>query len=350
MGFGRFLVFRSVNTLVVLFLTLLVTVLILGPSIDTIVVRGVEQEVRGEIVQNRALVSRFNDPRDLQAFIDGQVQVRLSSLGLNDPFFSPVRIGNLMFKIMTLDFGQSFYLRSYEGSSNVKAIILEALPRTILLFSTATIITAFLGISIGAMVAKKAGSLFDRLTSTFAVVSFSFPLWWVGMLMILAFAYTFPIFPARATPLIPPSDPGYILSLLYHMTLPLITIVLISFGGWAYVVRNLMIGTLQEDYITVARAKGVPESKVLYGHALRSAAPPIITIIALSLSGSLGGAIITEAVFDWPGIGRLYFAAISVLDLPVIVGLTYVLTLVFLLSIFIADILYAYFDPRVKVG
>ncbi|MEK0326638.1 MAG: hypothetical protein QQN63_13150 [Nitrosopumilus sp.] len=85
MGFGRFLVFRSVNTLVVLFFTLLVTVLILGPSIDTIVVRGVEQEVRGEIVQNRALVSGFNDPRDLQAFIDGQVQVRLSSLGLNDP-------------------------------------------------------------------------------------------------------------------------------------------------------------------------------------------------------------------------------------------------------------------------
>jgi len=90
------------------------------------------------------------------------------------------------------------------------------------------------------------------------------------------------------------------------------------------------------------------KKNIIYKHALKNAAPPIITILALSLSGSLGGAIITEAVFDWPGMGRLYFEAISVMDLPIIIGATYVLTVLFLISIFVADLLYGYFDPRVK--
>jgi peptide/nickel transport system permease protein len=132
------------------------------------------------------------------------------------------------------------------------------------------------------------------------------------------------------------------------MTLPLITLVLIGFGSWAYLVRNFLVGILQEDFIIAKRTIGIDEKKILYSHALKNAAPPIITILALSLSGSLGGAIISEAVFDWPGMGRLYYEAISVLDLPVIIGATYVLTAFFLVSIFVADILYGYFDPRVR--
>jgi peptide/nickel transport system permease protein len=134
------------------------------------------------------------------------------------------------------------------------------------------------------------------------------------------------------------------------MTLPLITIVLIGFGSWAYLVRNFVIGVLQEDFVIAKRAVGISEKKILYRHVLKNAAPPIVTVLALSLSGSLGGAIITEAVFDWPGMGRLYFEAINVLDLPVIIGATYVLTAFFLASIFLADILYSYFDPRVRTG
>ena len=182
----------------------------------------------------------------------------------------------------------------------------------------------------------------------FAVVSSSFPVWWIGMLMIFLFAFTYHIFPARATPSILPTEPGYIIALLYHMALPLITIVMIGFGAWAYLVRNFMVGTMQEDFIAAKKAIGINKNKIVYKHALKNAAPPIITILALSLSGSLGGAIITEAVFDWPGMGRLYFEAISVMDLPVIIGATYVLTVLFLISIFVADLLYGYFDPRVK--
>jgi peptide/nickel transport system permease protein len=170
------------------------------------------------------------------------------------------------------------------------------------------------------------------------------------MLMIFLFSFAYQIFPARATPLIPTSDPRYIGSLLYHMTLPLITIVIIGFGSWSYLVRNFIVGIMQEDFIIAKKTMGINQKKIIYTHALKNAAPPIITILALSLSGSLGGAIITEAVFDWPGMGRLYFEAITVMDLPVIIGATYVLTVFFLISIFVADLLYGYFDPRVRTG
>ncbi|MEM4443548.1 MAG: ABC transporter permease, partial [Candidatus Nitrosocaldus sp.] len=132
--------------------------------------------------------------------------------------------------------------------------------------------------------------------------------------------------------------------------LPLLTMILIGFGSWSYIIRNLIIGILAEDFIMAKRAMGIPERSIVYSHAVKNAAPPIVTIVSLSISSSIGGAIISEVVFDWPGIGKLYFDAISVLDLPVIVGLTYITTLVFLISIFVADILYGYFDPRVKVG
>ena len=107
---------------------------------------------------------------------------------------------------------------------------------------------------------------------------------------------------------------------------------------------------MQEDFITAKKTIGIKQERIVYRHALKNAALPITTVIALSLSGSLGGAIITEAVFDWPGMGRLYFEAISVMDLPVIIGSTYVLTVFFLASIFIADLLYGFFDPRIKSG
>ena len=253
-----------------------------------------------------------------------------------------------MYKIILLDFGQATFLTSDSGSSDVKDIILEKLPRTILLFTSATIIISIIGIFVGALSASKIGSIIDRITSSFAIISSSFPVWWIGMLMIFLFAFTYQIFPARATPDIPVSSPEYLGALLYHMALPLITIVMIGFGSWAYLVRNFMVGIMQEDFIMAKKTMGINQSRITYTHALKNAAPPIITILALSLSGSLGGAIITEAVFDWPGMGRLYFEAITVMDLPVIIGATYILTVFFLVSIFIADLLYGYFDPRIR--
>ena len=332
----------------VLMVTLLLTIALVGSNMDVILKQGIIYQVRAEITENSSIAESFDSVKEFEEFVQAQIDQRIKALGLDNPWYSPQRIGFTMYKILILDFGNATFLTSDSGSSNVGEILLEKIPRTVLLFTTATIIISMIGIFLGALSGSKVGSVIDRLTSTFAVISSSFPVWWIGMLMIFLFAFTYHIFPARATPSILPSEPGYVVALLYHMALPLITIVIIGFGSWAYLVRNFMVGTMQEDFITAKKAIGIKKNKIIYRHALKNAAPPIVTILALSLSGSLGGAIITEAVFDWPGMGRLYFEAISVMDLPIIIGATYVLTVLFLISIFIADLLYGYFDPRVK--
>lgn len=332
----------------VLIVTLLLTISLVGSNMDAILKQGVTFQVRAEITDNPAIAEGFSSVEEFEAYVQNQIDQRVTSLGLDEPWYAPQRMGLTMFKILTLDFGHATFLTSDLGSSDVRDIILEKLPRTILLFTTATVIISVIGIFLGALSGSRVGSIIDRITSSFAIISSSFPVWWIGMLMIFVFAFIYQIFPARATPSIPPSDPAYVLALLHHMALPLITIVMIGFGAWAYLVRNFMVGIMQEDFILAKKTMGIRQRRIIYRHALKNAAPPIVTILALSLSGSLGGAIITEAVFDWPGMGRLYFEAITVMDLPVIIGATYVLTVFFLASIFLADILYGYFDPRVR--
>lgn len=346
----RYVATRLVTMFGVLMITLLITIALVGSNMDTILKQGIIFQVRAEVAENRAIADSFSSVEEFENFVQNQIDQKTKLLNLDEPWFSPQRLGITMYKILLLDFGHATFLTSDSGSSDVKDIIFEKLPRTILLFTTATIVISIIGIFLGALSGSKVGSIIDRITSSFAIISSSFPVWWIGMLMIFLFSFTYQIFPARATPDIPSSDPGYIGSLLYHMALPLITIVLIGFGSWAYLVRNFMVGIMQEDFITAKKTIGINQKKIIYRHALKNAAPPIVTILALSLSGSLGGAIITEAVFDWPGMGRLYFEAITVMDLPVIVGSTYILTIFFLVSIFIADLLYGYFDPRVRTG
>jgi len=346
----RYVATRMVTMFGVLMITLLITISLVGSNMDVILKQGIVFQVRAEITENPAIADSFSSVEEFEEFVQNQINQRNKILGLDEPWYSPQRIGFTMYKILLLDFGHATFLTSDSGSSDVKDIIFEKLPRTILLFTTATIIISVIGIFLGALSASKIGSVVDRITSSFAIISSSFPVWWIGMLMIFVFSFTYQIFPARATPDIPSSDPGYIASLLYHMALPLITIVMIGFGSWAYLVRNFMVGIMQEDFIMAKKTIGVNQKKIIYSHALKNAAPPIVTILALSLSGSLGGAIITEAVFDWPGMGRLYFEAITVMDLPVIIGATYILTVFFLVAIFIADLLYGYFDPRVRTG
>jgi peptide/nickel transport system permease protein len=331
---------------IVLFATLVLTLALLGPTMDKILSDAIRYYIVEEVTQGKL---RFANADERQRYIDDRVKHQIETIGLNEPWYSPKRFTNTVLRVMILDLGRSNYMTSDTGSPEVRDIILERLPKTVLLFTTSTLITTVIGLYLGATVASRAGSVWDRLNSGFAVFSNSFPTWWVAMLMIFAFAFVYQIFPARSTPLTPPSDPSYALDLLYHMLLPLITLVLVGFGSWAYIVRYFLIGVLSEDYIAAKRAAGIPERRIMYSHALKNAAPPIVTVIALSLAGSLGGAITVEAVFDWPGMGRLYYEAIGFLDIPIIVGLTYVSTVIFVIAVFATDIIYAYFDPRVKV-
>jgi peptide/nickel transport system permease protein len=332
---------------IVLFSTLILTMALLGSTMDKILLDATRSTVVEETNHSNI---KFQNTQERQNYVDQRIELQIKAIGLDEPWYSPKRFTNTVLKVMVLDLGKSNYLTSESGSANVRDIILEKMPKTILLFTTSTLIITVIGLYLGAFVANRAGSIWDKVNSAFAVFSTSFPVWWVGMLMIFAFAFIYPIFPARATPLTAPSDPAYALDLLYHMVLPLITIVLVGFGSWAYIVRYFVIGILGEDYIIAKRAAGIPQKRILYSHALKNAAPPIITVVALSLATSFGGAITVEAVFGWPGIGSLYYQAIGFFDIPVIIGLTYISTLIFIITVFLTDIVYAYFDPRVKVA
>jgi peptide/nickel transport system permease protein len=333
--------------LIVVFATMVLTLALLGSTMDKILTDTVRFDEINAVNQGKF---HFESPAQRQNYVNTQILVHIRTLGLDKPWYSPDRFSNTLLKLITLDLGRSHFFTSTSGSSSVKDIILEKLPYTVLLFTSSTIIVTLVGVYTGAFVADKSGSIWDKSNTFFAVLTSSFPVWWVGMLMIYAFAFLYPIFPARSTPLTSPSDPYYILDLLYHMTLPLITIVLVSFSASAYIVKYFIVGVLREDFIAAKTTMGLPKKKIVYSHALRNAGPPIITGIALSLTASFGGSIIIEAVFDWPGMGKLYFDAISVMDVPLIIGLTYVFTIIFVVTIFAADIIYAFLDPRVKVG
>ena len=345
MGLGRTLLFRSINMFLVLFSTILITVILLGPTLDKLLVDAIRNQVIDEVNQGTL---KFQNPDERSAYINNQIQFRSKTLGLDQDSFNAQTVIHRVASVMTLDLGKSHFFTSDYGSSNVRDIIIEKVPKTLLLFTTATILVTIIGIFLGTYVAGKEGSWWDKFNSIIAIFSNSFPTWWVAMIMILVFAFTLHIFPARATPLSSPSDANYIFDLLYHMTLPLITLVIVSFGSWSYIVRYFLINILNEDFIYAKRTMGISRRKILYSHALRNAGPPVATAVGLSLASSFGGSIITEAVFDWPGMGKLFYDAIGLLDIPIIIGLTYIGTLIFLVTIFITDIAYTLLDPRVK--
>ena len=170
---------------------------------DIILKQGIVFQVRAEITENPSIAESFSSVNEFEDFIQNQINQRIEVLGLDEPWYSPQRIGVTMYKIMLLDFGHATFLTSDAGSSDVKDILFEKLPRTVLLFTTATIIISIIGIFLGALSSSKIGSSIDRITSSFAIISSSFPVWWIGMLMIFLFAFTWQIFPARATPDIP---------------------------------------------------------------------------------------------------------------------------------------------------
>ena len=166
----------------VLMITLLITIALVGSNMDTILKQGVVFQVRAEITDNPAIAQSFSSVNEFEGFVQNQIDQRIQDLGLDEPWHSPQRIGVTMYKIMLLDFGNATFLTSDEGSSDVKDILFEKLPRTVLLFTTATIIISIIGIFLGAFSSSKVGSTIDRVTSSFAIISSSFPVWWIGMI------------------------------------------------------------------------------------------------------------------------------------------------------------------------
>ncbi|MEA1993921.1 MAG: ABC transporter permease [Euryarchaeota archaeon] len=346
MAYGKYFGLRVLNAILVL----VVVMFIISALFNTVM------EDRQRVTVRETVAAESRDPsiaqmsaKEREEWVKNRIEYYTELYGLDDPYLEKVitRTKNTL----TLKLGVSHKLPAPSGSKKVTDIILGYLPRSILLFTTAAMIYSIIGIFLGLKAAQRAGSSLDKGISVFGLLTRSLPMWWIGMLFILLFAFELDWFPASSYPL--PQYENffqYAGGVLYKMILPLVTIVFVSFGGWAYTSRNLVIGILQEDYIMVARAKGVPERKVIYGHVLRAAAPSIVTLTIFTFLGTLGGAIITESVFNWPGMGRLYWAALQMDEIEVIMGLTLVTVFLYLAGMVLADLIYGYLDPRVKVG
>jgi ABC-type dipeptide/oligopeptide/nickel transport system permease component len=228
--------------------------------------------------------------------------------------------------------------KSYITQRPIIRDIRERFPKTLLLAGSAMFLASVLGITIGVLSARNPGGWFDRLSLGFAYLGISFPVYWVGLILILIFAVTLKW--------LPPSGYGGI----KYLILPALALGSRSIAFLARVTRSAMLDVLGGDFVRTARAKGLNEQTVLVRHALRNALIPIVTVLGLDFGYYLTGSILTETIFSWPGIGRYVVNAIARRDLPAINGSVLFLSVVFVLVNLLTDLAYAKADPRVTYG
>ena len=252
-------------------------------------------------------------------------------LHLDDPLIK--RFGIYLGDIARGDLG-----RSYITDRPISRDIKERFPKTLQLAGAAMLLAAILGISLGILSAAKPGGFADRFALGLAYVGISFPVYWVGLLLILLFAVTLHW--------LPPSGFGGIKFLI----LPALTLGMRSIAFLARMTRSAMLDALNSDFIRTARAKGLHEGMITMRHGFRNALIPVITVLGLDFGAYLTGSILTETIFGWPGIGRYVVNAIARRDLPAIQGSVLFLSTVFVLVNLITDLAYAKADPRVRLG
>jgi len=311
-----------------------------------------EQTQRTQIfeqVKQESMRLRDVKPEALEAWRANKTDQLIKLYRLDRPLMERVLFRAV--NTITFNLGDSTVIKSSRGDKRVIVILLEALPKTMVLFTSAAIIQMLIGVTLGLKKAQKPGKRLDKTTSFITMIVFGMPTWWLAMMLILLFVYVFKIFPSGGLNSIPtPEGIMFVLDRLWHMALPMLTLILLGFWGLAFVVRNIVLSILQEDYIMSARARGIPENKVLFGHTMRSAAPPLVTIIILNLLGSISGAIIFEGIFSWPGLGNLYWVAVQQNDIPVLMGDLAMTTGLYQGGLVFLDLIYGFLDPRIKVG
>jgi peptide/nickel transport system permease protein len=277
--------------------------------------------------------------------------------GLDKPWY--VRVGPLVVRTLIGDLGLTnsqdvVTVAGVQSPAKVWDVIMIVMPRTIVMLTVAEIICMIIAIPLAPKIAYHYGTKLDRAVVSYAALFNAIPVWWLAMVFIFAFAYEIHIFPPTGMAVVYyinhfwKNPLNYSLEIMYYAALPIITIVICFLGGWLYSVRAVVLRIVREDYVTVAKAKGLPESMIVRKYIVRVAAPPIVTYVILGLAGSIGGMIITESVFDWPGMGTLYYAAIMDGDVATILGLTYVTTLIYIIARWLLEALYVWLDPRVR--
>lgn len=258
-------------------------------------------------------------------------------LGLDQPVLTQYAI--YVGKVLQGDMGQSVRSRI-----PVTEEIFMRLPRTLSLAAVSLLVACLIGIPIGISSSLRPNSWFDAGSMIIALLGVSMPIFWLGLMLMILFAVYLPQTLGLSGPIFPPTGAGT----WQHMVMPVIALAANSMAIQARMTRACMLEVLRQDYIRTARAKGQTERQVIYRHALRNAMLPIVTIIGLQFGTLLGGAVITETVFAWPGIGRLLVDSISYRDYPVIQGTVLVIAVGFVLTNLLVDVLYAYLDPRIQ--
>ncbi|MBY8084268.1 ABC transporter permease [Vibrio fluvialis] len=251
------------------------------------------------------------------------------SMGLNKPFL--VQYGEFLLGLLSGDFGNSFL-----GGTPVSSLIEISLPATVLLAFAVMIISILLSIPLGIKAAVSKGKWVDQLIRVTSLIGLSFPNFWLALMLVLIFSVTLQW--------LPPSGMDGIASFL----MPAFTMAVILTATNVRLVRTAMLETLQSQYIMVARAKGLSETKVLYKHALRNCAIPLITYFGLQFGGLLGGIVVIEKVFNWPGLGTLAFDAVSARDYPVLQAVITVLSMLIVGVNLLVDVAYGLIDPRIR--
>jgi peptide/nickel transport system permease protein len=284
-----------------------------------------------------------------QALIEQQIQQESIRLGMDKPFFE--RSISFLTDAITLNLGRAQQMSSNSGSSSVRNIILERLPPTLILFGVSDIILFVVALVFALMLSRAYGSFFDKVSVALTPLS-SAPGWFYGIFLILIFAAVLHLLPFGGMVDAPPPDNklDYALSMLNHMVLPVAAYSLAQIFLSIFTWRTFFLIYSSEDYVDMAKAKGLPSRDINNKYILRPTLPTIITSFALLVIGTWTGAPIFETIFSWPGLGRALYQAVGFFDTPVIVGETVIFSYLLAITVFLLDIVYAIVDPRVKIG
>jgi ABC-type dipeptide/oligopeptide/nickel transport system permease component len=266
-----------------------------------------------------------------------------SDLGLDQPIY--VQLFRYLAQVATGNLGYSF-----RSNAPVVDLILDRLPATLLLTGSQLFISVVLGVTLGVVSARRPNSLLDNSITVFSLASFAIPVFWLGQLLILGFGYHLNWFPIQGMINLRAGYSGfaYVLDVAYHMVLPVLTLTLFHLALILRLTRGSMLEVIVQDYIRVARAKGLSENTVMMKHALRNALLPVVTVIGLEFRTLIAGAVLTETVFAWPGLGRLTFDAIHARDYPLLMGMFIFVSILVIVGNLITDLLYSVLDPRIR--
>jgi len=278
-------------------------------------------------------------------YSEEQKQKLMEAWGLNKPLHEKYLI--YIQNMFTWNFGNSMVL-----GGSVAVLISQRITNTLLIMGLSSILAIIVGTILGVIAAYKRGKLFDNLIVLTALTTYSLPTFWMGLIFQGIFSFQLKILPPVGTmPVPPPPDLfNYWLARIPYLVMPVLVLFLFSYGGYLLLTRACVLETITEDYVITARAKGLKERTVLFKHVLKNASLPIITNVALTFGFILSGAIITEGVFSYEGLGTLTMNAIDRHDVPIMQAIFYVIALCVIIANFIADLLYGVIDPRIKYG